>query len=344
MQDKILKKTEMESFLDRLSQAYEVWAPVRHRDRMQWSQVQKGDDLVWEFTNSDQSPKFVFFPQTERLMHFKNDSRDPEGMIMHPEPAREKNIALLNIRPCDAKAFQVLEKVFCQDESTTDIYWKDKREKALLIGLACKNPCPTCFCTSVHCGPHHEEGLDLVLVDLEDKLLVRPLSRKGEELVSDLEAAGQEETAQAAKQKEQAEEAISREVGTQNIQQRTMLQQYEHPLWDRVFESCINCGTCTYYCPTCHCFDIQDETQEDYGQRIRTWDSCMSWLFTYHTSGHNPRGSKKDRVRQRFMHKFKYMPFKLEGSIGCVGCGRCTRYCPVNIDVREVVNLMNEEA
>jgi ferredoxin len=112
-------------------------------------------------------------------------------------------------------------------------------------------------------------------------------------------------------------------------------------MWDKVYESCLNCGTCTFVCPTCHCFDIQDEVKGTEGRRVRNWDYCMSWLFTVHGTGHNPRPSKKERVRQRFMHKFKYIPMKRDGEIGCVGCGRCVQLCPVNIDVREVVNQMN---
>jgi hypothetical protein len=45
-------------------------------------------------------------------------------------------------------------------------------------------------------------------------------------------------------------------------------------------------------CPTCWCFDIQDETRGKSGVRMRNWDSCMYPLFTLHGSGHNPRGTK----------------------------------------------------
>ena len=44
------------------------------------------------------------------------------------------------------------------------------------------------------------------------------------------------------------------------------------------------------------------------------------------------------------MHKFKYIPERRDNQIGCVGCGRCISMCPVNIDVRNVVNLMNTQA
>ncbi len=342
MADKRIDKADFYKLLEKLAAEHDVFAPVRDGASLVWSRVTPQQEIELEFTNTDLSPKAFLFPQTERLMHFKNDSGDPEGMIMQEEPGISDKQVLLNIRPCDAKAFSVLDHVFERDEKTMDVYWKDKRDKTVLIGLACKDPCPTCFCTSVECGPHYEEGLDVLLVDLGDRLLVRPLTDTGESLTADLEQAEPGDTEDAAKQKEAAEAAITRGIAMESIRARNVLEEYEHPCFDRIFESCINCGTCTFYCPTCHCFDIQDETQDDFGQRIRVWDTCMSWLFTQHTSGHNPRGAKKDRVRQRFMHKFKYMPDKF-GVIGCVGCGRCTSKCPVNIDVRSVVNSMNEQ-
>jgi ferredoxin len=116
---------------------------------------------------------------------------------------------------------------------------------------------------------------------------------------------------------------------------------YEADFWDDIAFSCINCGTCTYLCPTCWCFDIQDEVHGKHGIRERNWDSCMFPLFTLHGSGHNPRGQKVQRVRQRFMHKLKYYVDKYGDGIQCVGCGRCIQYCPVNIDIRKVCQLMN---
>ena len=100
-------------------------------------------------------------------------------------------------------------------------------------------------------------------------------------------------------------------------------------------------GRVRYVCPTCWCFDIQDEVRGKNGKRLRNWDSCMYPLFTLHGSGHNPRGTKLQRVRQRFMHKLKYYVDKYDDGIQCSGCGRCVRLCPVNIDIRRVARLMN---
>ncbi len=341
MSHKILAKDKLDAFLQGLCRDQDLFAPVMKDGKVGWAPVTTAAEALWEFSNSELSPKDFFFPQTECMMRFKNVQGDPEGMIMHAEPALNKPRVLLNIRPCDAKAFQVLDMIFVQDEMTNDLYWRDKREKTTLIGLACNDPCPTCFCTTVGSNPHGTTGLDVLLTDIGDKLVAESFTAKGEALIKDLPDVHKQDLFQAGELKKAAEAKITSGVAVDKINAATVMELYDAPLWDRVMESCLNCGTCTFCCPTCHCFDIQDETQGEAGRRVRNWDYCMSWLFTMHGTGHNPRGTKKDRVRQRFMHKFKYIPVKRGGEIGCVGCGRCVQLCPVNIDVRKVVNDMN---
>jgi sulfhydrogenase subunit beta (sulfur reductase) len=113
---------------------------------------------------------------------------------------------------------------------------------------------------------------------------------------------------------------------------------FDSDFWDEVHFKCIGCTTCTYLCPTCHCFDIYEEEESDKsGYRLRLWDSCSLSLFTLHTSGHNPRPSSKERMRQRVMHKFNYFAHNYN-EFGCVGCGRCIQNCPVNMDIRDVIS------
>jgi ferredoxin len=142
-------------------------------------------------------------------------------------------------------------------------------------------------------------------------------------------------------QKKSAEEKITSKISTENLRGSDTLALHGADFWEEISFACINCGTCTFVCPTCWCFDIQDEAHGKSGQRIRNWDSCMFPIFTIHTTGHNPRGTKLQRVRQRFMHKLKYFVDKYNNGIMCVGCGRCVRQCPVNIDIRRVCELMN---
>jgi ferredoxin len=141
--------------------------------------------------------------------------------------------------------------------------------------------------------------------------------------------------------KQDAEAKIRSHIQTDRLNEINTIDIFNAPFWEDVSFSCINCGICTYVCPTCWCFDIQDENRGTTGVRMRNWDSCMYPLFTHHGSGHNPRNTKMSRIRQRFMHKLKYFPDQYDAGIQCVGCGRCIRFCPVNIDIRSVCNLMN---
>ncbi|NLW25671.1 MAG: 4Fe-4S binding protein [Clostridia bacterium] len=113
---------------------------------------------------------------------------------------------------------------------------------------------------------------------------------------------------------------------------------YRSPLWRELQEKCVNCGVCTFLCPTCHCFDLTDDQK---GKKVRSWDSCMFASFTKQASGHNPRPTGAERLRQRVMHKFRYF-FENHGIFACVGCGRCVEKCPVNLDIREVLQRIKE--
>jgi sulfhydrogenase subunit beta (sulfur reductase) len=114
---------------------------------------------------------------------------------------------------------------------------------------------------------------------------------------------------------------------------------FDSPLWLAVTRRCLGCGACTYLCPTCHCFDITDESRGERGARVRTWDTCQASLFTRHASGHNPRPDRRARMRQRLMHKYSYT-VETAGAVFCSGCGRCVRACPVNLDIREMLTAI----
>ena len=113
--------------------------------------------------------------------------------------------------------------------------------------------------------------------------------------------------------------------------------------WTAQTDKCLSCGACTYMCPTCQCFTITDEGDSLGGRRLRSWDNCMSPLFTREASGHNPRAAKAARMRNRVSHKYWYAPGYSEGRVACTGCGRCVRQCPASLDIREIVLKAIEE-
>jgi ferredoxin len=258
---------------------------------------------------------------------------------MKPVDLEDKPRAVLGVRPCDAASFLLVKRNF-DGPDYQDPYWLKPYEQTTLVGYACDQPSQTCFCTSAGFGPYSEEGLDLLLMKEGEGFLAKAISEKGSKL---LEAAGWNTTADAdvESRRAEAEAKISTQVSTDQLAKKKTTDLFEAPFWDDVAFACINCGTCTYSCPTCWCFDIQDEVKGTDGKRMRNWDSCMYPLFTLEGSGHNPRPTKVQRVRQRFMHKLKYYVDKYESGIQCVGCGRCIQLCPVNIDIRDVCETMN---
>jgi ferredoxin len=120
---------------------------------------------------------------------------------------------------------------------------------------------------------------------------------------------------------------------TENLKEK-LEQNFSSNYWDKVSLSCLGCGVCTFLCPTCFCFDIVDETQRR--ERVRNWDSCMFRTYSLEASGHNPRPSRVERTRQRLSHKYVYWLDQVN-QIGCTGCGRCVRYCPVGLDIRSML-------
>lgn len=344
MSDKIIQKEDLPGILKSLKETYEVFAPVKENDFYSFKPLKDKENVDLSFTNTHLSPKSLLFPQSERIFEFSLDEKDEDGNIVKESLKDYPPTVIFGIRPCDAKALRLVNVNFDNPEFK-DPWWVKRMESMTFIGLGCNEPSGTCFCTSVGCGPFNEEGMDVLLFDLGERFLARALTEKGEKL---LKKAGVNKDADSNIQKkalalkEEAEKKINSSVPTDELEKKKINDLFNAPFWDDVAFACINCGTCTFLCPTCWCFDIQDEITKKKGDRIRNWDSCMFPLFTLHASGHNPRSEKVQRVRQRFMHKLKYYVDKYNNGVACVGCGRCVKYCPVNIDIRDVFKLMND--
>jgi sulfhydrogenase subunit beta (sulfur reductase) len=225
-----------------------------------------------------------------------------------------------------------------------DFYYTKRRNSTSIISLMCLNPRSTCFCTSVDCGPDSEVGADITFSELYGNYLIKDLTSKGEEILlitkEILRPATEHELEEKTKLMEQVKNKLRSVFNADDLKNK--LNNFDASYWDKLHQKCLGCGICTFLCPTCHCFDITDEVFKNQGKRMRTWDSCMFPLFSLHASGHNPRPTHKERMRQRIMHKFNYAP-KIFGQTFCVGCGRCIIDCPVNMDIRQMIMAILEE-
>jgi len=325
------------SLLAGLTASCQVLAPVRKGDSLVFEQILTGDVIHLSECNTQKSVKEVFFPQRERLFVYRGqETREPSFS--------DKERIVFGVRPCDARSICLLDLVFDGDDFK-DPYYCSKRDNTTVISIGCSQPMRTCFCTDTGGDPFSLEGTDVLLIDMGETYCVQPVTKRGEAFLH--EKPGFEEADPGQLQRKEkiikkARETIGSDLNLERIK-KELDRDFDNPFWDTLHERCLGCGVCTFLCPTCHCFDILDEGDSKQGERIRIWDSCMFPLFTQHASGANPRPSGKERMRQRVLHKFKYFVDNHD-RVACTGCGRCTRACPVNLDIREVLaDIQNPE-
>jgi len=343
MTRKVFTKEEWMKALEGLKDDYKLFVPFKDGDFHNFKPIDEVKKVDFDYENTRLSPKGIIYPQAERMFEYSLDPDDPEAHVLKEDPKDFSPRAIVGIRPCDVQAFQLVRLNF-DNPQYRDPLWVQHFEATLFVGLGCNNPCSTCFCTSVDGGPFDEKGLDVLLYDLGETYLAKATTERGGEFMKKAGVgsdADDSARSNAEKLVTAAVTKITARMPTDKLGEKVVNQLFDAPFWDDVGFACLNCGTCTYLCPTCWCFDIQDEVYKKEGDRIRNWDSCMFPLFTLEGSGHNPRPEKVQRVRQRFMHKLKYYVDKYKNGVQCSGCGRCVKFCPVNIDIRQVAELMN---
>jgi len=332
----ILPKSKVHELVENALKDYEVVAPTDNEGLIVFKQITNPSEVTLDFLNTVLPVKAVLLQQTETLFTF---SHGKSVTINAPETVGE--IIILGVRPCDAQSLVILDHVFADEYK--DPYVK-KRENTILIGLNCLTPGVNCFCTSVEGGPFSGEYTDIQLTDIGENYLVEVETDKGKafiESMGDLVTPASEEDEKKKRELEnKAKSAIQRIMNTDEIVDR-LEKIFESSFWRGIALKCLGCAACTYVCPTCHCFDMQDETTFTGGARIRVWDSCMYPEYTRHASGYNPRPERMNRVRNRVYHKYNYFPKNCD-VIACVGCGRCIEVCPVNIDIIDVINKTSE--
>jgi len=336
----LLNKNRLKGIVAELLSEYRVIAPVRRGDELRFDEVTPSDEVVLDYRNTAKAPKAAFFPQTETLLRYRRtlDCYDDLAEV----PLDQTPTVLLGVRPCDARSFVLLDRVFCQG-CYTDPYYRARRAQTLIIALACQHPRPTCFCHAFDSGPYDRQGADIFVRDAGDAYLVEAVTPRGSSLLAQayLPVADAAHVAEAERIEAEATARLAEVEPVAGIE-GMLGELYDNPIWQEIAAKCIACGTCTYVCPECHCFNIEDRPLADGGERVRTWDACMYPLFTQQTSGNNPRPDQAARWRQRTNHKFAYLPRNV-GLYGCVGCGRCVLACPVRLDIREVLRTVRRE-
>ncbi len=329
----LIRKPSLEKlFNDLIGGGKTIYAPKAKGDLALFSDVKTYSDITEDYIVTANSAKLVVFPRTEKLFSYHKSKEKTE--ITDAAGSTFPDVVLWGTRPCDAAAFIPLTDTFNGDYK--DIIFNNRRERVFLISFSCSRSDEYCFCTSVNSGPGNTSGSDILFTKLSGgDYLAEVITPKGQLLVS--ENSDLFET-KSEEDKEQQLAVVATRFNQVEIQAK-LQNLFENPVWDDKSRACLGCGSCAYVCPVCSCFDIQDEAHGNKGTRLRCWDSCGFGLFTLHTSGHNPRETQGARWRQRILHKFLYVPNKSKIA-GCVGCGRCSRSCPADINILDTLTSL----
>ncbi len=290
--------------------------------------------------NTVRSAKDFFFPQVERMSNFK-----VEGKKIEIEDIREEceDFVIFGVRACDAASFDILDSVYLSEP--VDSYYQNRREHGIIMTMACNKPSETCFCSVFGIDAARPAG-DITCWRDGDAVLLQANTEKGEELLATLsileDAADDAADAAIAAIEAVLEKLPLKNLSTDSFGGDKLMQLFDSKKWADLSEACLGCGTCTFVCPTCQCYDIRDYDTGHGIQRFRCWDSCMYADFTK-TAGGQPRPTQLERFRQRFMHKLVYYPSNNEGTFGCVGCGRCMKSCPISMNIVKVMKTLEED-
>ncbi len=313
-----------------LKEGMDVFVPDSNR----FGKINSSDKLVLDpsMKPTDISAKGVVFPKVDPIFHYKKDKEKVE--IFETEPGNKQIV--FGLKPCDAASFKVIEKVFNWDYK--DEFFNRRMQNTIIFGLACTYSDEYCFCTSCGLSPVSYEGSDLFLVRLSEKeYSVMVVTEKGKEVISKYKDLFSSANAQKKTEVINSIKAPEKKFDSKKVKD-WLDKNFETDFFNPTGEICLGCGQCAFVCPTCHCFDIVDEDYEyGKGRRMKNWDACQFYHFTLHASGHNPRDNQAKRYRQRVSHKFKYYIDRF-GAILCTGCGRCSRGCPVGIDIGGIVS------
>lgn len=353
---------DLNTLFSKIAEEKELILPVKKADQYNFGVYEDGCDIDGILTNKTvKSGKDAFFPQFETLYNVRKtitpadelengeeaaSTKIRTKLTIEAEALKDKDFVIFGMRACDVKGVEVLDQVFLTDP--VDNYYKARREHGIIVALACHEPEESCFCTVFGIDPADpsKSKADVATWIAGEDLCWKALTEKGEALTKSIasllaDADDKAVDAEIANITSIMDKLPNTKLSLEGWGKGKTDEKFNSEVWQKIYSPCLGCGTCTFVCPTCQCYDIKDYTTKDGIQRYRCWDSCMYSDFTLMAGGQN-RTSQVQRFRQRFMHKLVYFPDRY-GMYSCVGCGRCVDKCPQSLNIVKVIKAFENE-
>lgn len=339
-----IAKENLSALFQSIAENQELYLPVEVSGQVNFKAWTQDANVSLETLKTVKSPKDAFFPQSENLYTVQ---REGKKLSIEPQALKEQNFVVFGMKACDIQGVKVLDNVFLSDP--IDSFYAARREHGTIVAMACHEPEESCFCKAfgIDCA---EPAADVATWMVEGELYWKTLTEKGEALTKAVESLLVEADGADAEKLEAEKNAIHTIVeklpysnlSLEGWNGDALTEKFNSPVWEELYKPCLACGTCTFVCPTCQCYDIKDYDTGHGVKRYRCWDSCMYSDFTMMAHGNN-RTSQLQRFRQRFMHKLVYYPANNNGMYSCVGCGRCVEKCPASLNIVKVIKAFEKQ-
>lgn len=336
-----IAKEHLSELFQKIAENQELYLPVKNAGQTNFAAWTEETEVDLDTLKTVKSPKDAFFPQSENLYTVKQEGKK---LRVEPEALKSQDFVVFGMKACDLKGVEVLDRVFLAEP--IDTFYAARRDHGTIVALACHEPEESCFC-KVFGVDAASPAADVATWMIEGELYWKALTEKGEVLTASVRELLEDAEEEKVEEEKEAIHKIVEKLPYMNLSLEgwggdVLTEKFDSPLWEELYKPCLACGTCTFVCPTCQCYDIKDYTTSNGVSRYRCWDSCMYSDFTMMAHGNN-RTSQMQRFRQRFMHKLVYYPANNDGMFSCVGCGRCVEKCPAALNIVKVIKAFQKQ-
>ncbi len=191
-------------------------------------------------------------------------------------------MCLIGVHPFDIRGILLFDAVYGGATTPTPTI-SSRGTTSIIIGVDCLNPNPKSFAASMGTAVT-EEGFDLMLTDLGGEYFVTVGTTKGDNLIKKAKtkdaAAADLEKRDKVRKDALKKYQVSLKMKTEEIP-ALLDANWESKVFKDKAATCFSCGSCVMVCPTCVCFDVQDDPALNLkgGERYRRWDACMLTEF-----------------------------------------------------------------
>jgi sulfhydrogenase subunit beta (sulfur reductase) len=324
MQYLSIKKEEWDKAIEQLLLSYTIFAATDNEFGIDYEMVRPENigRISYNKAKPATSLKTFFLPVRENVT---------SGVPL------KKQRVIIGAPNCDIQGLKLLDEIYL-DKEFNDIAYKERRENTILISIDCFVKQEHCHCTSYGIKPWSDADSDLAVISINDLIILRINTHKGQEFVSQLSLV------QVLK-----DENIISEIDRANSKAESLLLEsimglpdYKatgiivknagDAVWRKYSAKCVSCGACATICPTCSCFLLIDKPGFE---KIKQLDACQYPGFQRVAGGEDSLGELPSRFRNRYMCKYVWKPQKFS-SIACTGCGRCIEACIGKINKNEL--------